>query len=124
MKGLSANAENIMTAIAEKDFMNEYTFIGGSALAIQIGHRLSEDLDFCKWKSAKDEKPNVNWPEIEKHMEQFGIAEKNILGFDQVDFFLKNKVKLTFYANQKRFSPVDEKVLILGNVYAPSSRMS
>jgi hypothetical protein len=27
----------------------EYTLIGGNALSLSIGHRLSEDLDFCTW---------------------------------------------------------------------------
>jgi hypothetical protein len=120
MKGLSAEAEKTLTAIAEKEFILEYTLVGGSALAVQIGHRLSEDLDFCRWKSSGENTPTVNWPEIEKHLNEFGIADKNILGFNQIDFFLNNGLKLSFYANQQRLSPVTEKVSILGNVHAPT----
>jgi predicted nucleotidyltransferase component of viral defense system len=120
MKGLSVQSENILTSIAECDFINDYTFIGGSSLAVQIGHRLSEDLDFYKWKTEKEKKPTVNWPEIEKHLEPFGIADKNILGFDQIDFFIENGVKVSFYANQRRKSPVMETVSILGKINAPN----
>ena len=31
--------------------INGYTLIGGSALSLQIGKRLSENLDFCKWST-------------------------------------------------------------------------
>jgi len=119
MKGLTDNTSNVLTVIAQSDFLTEYTFIGGSALAVQIEHRLSEDLDFCKWKSSVDNKPSVNWPEIEKYITPFGIKDRNILDFNQVDFFLKNGVKISFYANNLYTSPVKEKVNIAGNVYAP-----
>ena len=42
MKGLTENTEDILNQISRKDFLNGFTFIGGSAIAVQIDHRLSE----------------------------------------------------------------------------------
>jgi len=50
MKGLTEVTAKTLIDISGCDFLKEYTFIGGSAIAVQIEHRLSEDLDFCKWK--------------------------------------------------------------------------
>ena len=44
----------------------------------------------------------------------------NILGFDQVDFLLKDKVKVSFYANNLYTSPVNTKVRILNNIFTPN----
>jgi hypothetical protein len=93
--------------------------VGGSALALQIHHRLSEDLDFCIWtKNLKKHKPTVDWPYIEKELESVGkITARDVLGFDQVNFIL-NGVKLTFMAKQKNLSPVKHPVFLLNNISA------
>jgi predicted nucleotidyltransferase component of viral defense system len=36
----------VFEKLAEQSFMQSYVLVGGTALAIQIKHRLSEDLDF------------------------------------------------------------------------------
>jgi len=50
MKGLSKHTEVVFEQISKMECVKNYTLIGGTALALQIGHRLSEDLDFriCK----------------------------------------------------------------------------
>lgn len=61
MKGLTKNTANNIDSISRLKSIVEYTLIGGTALALQIGKRLSEDLDFCKWTSnIKKEKPVVD----------------------------------------------------------------
>ena len=55
MKGLSQQTEEIFKHISKLKCINNYTLIGGTALALQIGHRLSEDLGFCKWRKSKAE---------------------------------------------------------------------
>ena len=35
--------------LSENDYLNNFTFVGGSALAYYLHHRLSEDLDFFSW---------------------------------------------------------------------------
>ena len=50
MKGLSKETAQVFESLKDIEIFNEYMLIGGSALAMQIGHHLSEDLDFCKWQ--------------------------------------------------------------------------
>ncbi|HOS89171.1 MAG TPA: nucleotidyl transferase AbiEii/AbiGii toxin family protein [Prolixibacteraceae bacterium] len=117
MKGLSLQTEKLLISLSELPFIREYTLIGGSALALQIGHRLSEDLDFCIWsKNLKKDKPTVDWPLIEKELQPVGkITSRDVLGFDQVNFIVNN-VKLTFLAKQHHLSPLKTPVHLLNHI--------
>lgn len=118
MKGLTENTEKIFEAVSLLDCIKDYTLIGGTAISLQIGKRLSEDMDFCKWSTnLKTDNPAVDWPLIQKQLETIGKVDKEVLGFDQVDFFV-NDVKVTFMTLPKRLSPVTEVVPILNNIKA------
>jgi len=43
MRGLSKHTEEIFEQISKLECIKNYTLIGGTALALQLGHRLSED---------------------------------------------------------------------------------
>jgi hypothetical protein len=43
---MPANTLVVFNKLAEHRFITTYTLVGGTALSIQLGHRLSEDLDF------------------------------------------------------------------------------
>ena len=63
MQGLTESTNRIFDAISKLNCIKDYTLIGGTALSTQIGKRLSEDLDFCKWSTnLKTDKPTVDWP--------------------------------------------------------------
>jgi Nucleotidyl transferase AbiEii toxin, Type IV TA system len=49
MKGLSKEASEVLDSFSTIEALKDYYLIGGTALSLQIHHRLSEDLDFCKW---------------------------------------------------------------------------
>ena len=119
MKGLTKNTEKIFEAVSLLNCIKDYTLIGGTAISLQIGKRLSEDLDFCKWSTnLKKDKPTVDWPQIKKELETIGTIEKmDILGFDQVNFVVNN-VKISFLTKQKNLSPVIKLVPILNNIKA------
>jgi len=119
MPGLTAQTEKVFETISQLPFIQQYTLIGGSALALQIQHRLSEDLDFCIWtKNMKKDKPIVDWPVIEKEISTIGrVTSRVILGFDHVNFLL-NGVKLTFITKQNNRSPVKQPVPLLGYIFA------
>ena len=119
MNGLTKNTEKIFKAVSLLDCIKDYTLIGGTAISLQIGKRLSEDLDFCKWSTnLKTDNPAVDWPQIQKQLETIGKINKvEVLGFDQVDFFV-NDIKITFLTLPKRLSPVTELVPILNNIKA------
>ena len=119
MKGLTKDTDNLFVPLSKLKCISDYTLIGGSALSLQINKRKSEDLDFCIWtKDIKKDKPEVDWPSIEKELGIVGkITSRNILGFDQVDFIV-NKVRVTFMTKQNNLSPVKNPVKIINNVKA------
>ena len=115
-QGLTANIEAIIEQVAQLESIKPYILCGGTALAIQIGHRKSEDLDFMMWRTSKTEKPEVKWNIIEKELsEKIGeIDNFNILGFDQVEFLVKG-VKLSFFVSDN-YSPVSAPIDYIGNI--------
>ena len=116
-KGITPNIEAIIDNVAQLECIKPYTLCGGTALAMQLGHRMSEDLDFMMWRISKNEKPEVDWPIIEKEIqEKIGeIEHRDILGFDQVAFVVKG-VKLSFFVSNN-YSPVNEKIPYQGNIF-------
>jgi hypothetical protein len=47
MKGLSPDTEFVFNSIKRFEIFKDYILIGGTALSVQIDHRLSEDLVRC-----------------------------------------------------------------------------
>ena len=115
-QGLTAKVEAIIDKIAELECIKPYLLCGGTALAMQIGHRMSEDLDFMMWRISKTEKPEVNWNAIERELvAKVGEIESfNMLGFDQVEFVVEG-VKLSFFVSDN-LSPVAEPIEYIGNI--------
>lgn len=115
MKGLAPHTSTIFEAASKLDCIKPYVLVGGTALSLQIGTRLSEDLDFMSWRTAKDEKREVNWPVIKKELETIGTIDKcDILDLDHVEFVV-NGVKLSFYANPNQ-SPLQSEVHLINNI--------
>lgn len=119
MQGLTERTGKIFEAVSSLACISGYTLIGGSALSLQIGKRLSEDLDFCKWSTnLKTDRPTVDWPRIQKELETIGIIEKtDVLGFDQINFIVSG-VKISFLSKQENVSPVIRLVPILNQIKA------
>ena len=115
-QGLTAKVEAIIDKIAELECIKPYLLCGGTALAMQIGHRMSEDLDFMMWRISKTEKPEVNWNAIERELvAKVGEIESfNMLGFDQVEFVVEG-IKLSFFVSDN-LSPVAEPIEYMGNI--------
>ncbi|GHT11191.1 hypothetical protein FACS189426_12700 [Bacteroidia bacterium] len=109
-KGITEKMDAIIEKVAAMESIKPYILAGGTALAMQIGHRKSEDMDFMMWRKSKAEKPEVNWTAIEKELkEKIGEVESfNMLGFDQVEFVVAG-VKFSFYVSDN-FCPVSESV--------------
>lgn len=115
-KGLTDKIDAIIEKVATMESIKPYILAGGTALAMHIGHRKSEDLDFMMWRKSKNEKPEVNWTAIEKELtHKIGAVESfNMLGFDQVEFVVAG-VKFSFYVSNN-YSPVAEPISYLGNI--------
>lgn len=115
MKGLALQTAAIFDAVSRLECIKPYVLVGGTALSLQLGTRLSEDLDFMSWRQSRNEKREVDWPQIKKELEGVGIVEKiDILDFDHVEFVV-NGVKISFYANPN-YSPLREAILFHNNV--------
>ena len=105
MKGLSQHTEEIFEQISTLKYLKNYTLIGGTALAMQLEHRLSEDLDFCKWRKSKNDFVRIDeWRQIADELATIGKIEKNILDDNHIDFKV-NDVKITFYADNEFKEP-------------------
>ena len=115
MKGLAPHTSAIFEAVSKLECIKPFVLVGGTALSLQIGTRLSEDLDFMSWRTTKDEKREVNWPAIKKELETIGTVDKcDILDLDHVEFVV-NGVKLSFYANPN-LSPLQREVHLINNI--------
>jgi hypothetical protein len=104
IKGLSPATEQVFVQVSRMNSLSGYTLIGGTALALQLQHRLSEDLDFCKWKSSVNNRITVDWNVIENELQSIGKVKTDLLGDNQCDFFVQG-VKLSFYGNNIFYEP-------------------
>ncbi len=115
MKGLAQHTSTIFEAVSKLDCIKPYVLVCGTALSLQIGTRLSEDLDFMSWRKRKTDKCEVDWPYIKTSLQSIGNIEKlEILDMDHVEFIVEG-VKISFYANPN-FSPVKQEITILNNL--------
>lgn len=116
MKGLTPHTDKLFEKVCSLNCIKPYILVGGTALALQLEARLSEDLDFMSWKTDKKHKPEVDWVNIEKELTEIGIIEsREIWDFDHVEFIVSG-VKISFYASNK-FSPVVTPICVKSNLY-------
>jgi len=92
---ISENTRNVFNKLAEEKFLNDYTLVGGTALSLQLMHRLSEDLDFIYDGDVL--KTNL----IKKFIDKKFKGNYKLIKQDndhQLDFII-NDVKVTFFTN-------------------------
>ena len=115
MIALAPHTNLIFDKIVSLDCIKPYTLVGGTALAMQLQARLSEDLDFQSWKTNKSQKQEVDWVSIEKQLASIGIIQsREIWDFNHVEFKVSG-VKISFYACEKS-SPVLNPILVKANL--------
>jgi hypothetical protein len=97
MQGLAPQTTAIFDKIAELNCIRSYVLVGGTALSLQLGARMSEDLDFLQWKFHKADKTEVDWVAIEKELKTIGqVQVRDIWDFNHVEFLVSG-VKISFY---------------------------
>lgn len=102
-KALVEKTARILDSISKMDFIKPYVLVGGTALSLQLEHRLSEDLDFMRWQENKGENMDIEISLVRRELEQIlKINSTNIFEFNHVEFHIENSVKLSFYAPEKR----------------------
>ena len=116
MRVLAPHTNKIFDKVTSLQCIKPYCLVGGTALALQLETRLSEDLDFMSWKSLKVQKQEIDWVDIAKELKTIGTIEKqDIWDFNHVEFIVSG-VKISFYASNK-FSPVTSAVLLKDNLW-------
>lgn len=116
-KSLAPHTGKVFEIISQLECIKPYTLVGGTVLSLQIEKRQSEDLDFMKWLTKRNEKPEVDWPAIKKELESVGeIREYEVGSFDFVSFNFEG-VKLSFYAAPRKAVPSMQRIQYLNNLY-------
>lgn len=118
MQGLAPNTLNVFDKVSKLESIKGFVLVGGTGIALQINHRLSEDLDFCRWVPTTNPTNAISVKEIEAELKKnFEIVATNHLSFDQVDFRIEG-VKLTFFNEVglvcPQFTPITYSLNILG----------
>jgi predicted nucleotidyltransferase component of viral defense system len=117
MNGLSKHTEKIFERISLLECIKDYILIGGTALALQLNHRQSEDLDFCRWHKTKNERLEVDWYHIQQQLSTVGDTKITLLENTQCDFLVEG-VRITFLTDNKFKQPVGlQKIHCLNNIY-------
>lgn len=117
MEGLSDSANQIIERFSKLELLKDFQLIGGTALAIHIKHRISEDLDFCQWIPKRDAKYALDAKAIHQELKNaFGHVEMDHLDFHQVNYrIVEPSVRITFYQTDFR-KPVSPPVPLIGNI--------
>jgi predicted nucleotidyltransferase component of viral defense system len=106
----------VIEAISKTEFVKSFFLVGGTALSLQLKHRLSEDLDFMCWEQSKKEKSNIHIEKIKNELAQLFIISKiDILGNNHIEIHIDGSVKLSFYAPDK-MKPVITPIYYLNNL--------
>lgn len=101
IKGLATETAEVYDEISRLDCIKDLYLCGGTSIALQIHHRLSEDLDFELLGTRKD-RPVLPYREIISEVcDKFPGTEKDMLGDDHFQLFLPNHVKLSFFRPEK-----------------------
>jgi len=105
---LLPKAKQVLTELSQSEIMEDYTFVGGSALSCYLRHRLSEDLDFFSWNDTVD---------TERLLPIFNRQEFQIINrtAQQTDILYKG-VKITFFSNKWEELKIS-RVPLTGHIY-------
>ncbi|MBL6963305.1 MAG: nucleotidyl transferase AbiEii/AbiGii toxin family protein [Bacteroidetes bacterium] len=82
----------VLTELSKIEFISEFTFVGGSALAIYLEHRISEDIDLFSYKDTIDMDGIIQSISENHQLQIVNKSEK------QLDLIV-DQVKTTFFAN-------------------------
>ena len=98
----------VMIELSESEIMEDFTFVGGSALSCYLHHRLSEDLDFFSWDNSVD---------AERLLGIFNREGLHIINrsAQQIDLLYKG-VKITFFSSKWQ-ELAKSRISLLGHIH-------
>ncbi len=93
-QNLLPETASVLHQLSQSELLNDFTFVGRSALSVYLSHRLSEDIDLFTWHK------QINPIEIQQQLAALNFENMRIANLSslQADFIL-NGVKITFFAN-------------------------
>ncbi len=94
MNFLTDKTQKVFNSLSEYKILSEFTFVGGSAIAFYLQHRLSEDLDFFTWQKHLPEDISLFLNNISKTHKVEIVNSTN----ENIDVFIDG-IKVTFFAN-------------------------
>jgi len=94
---LPKTKEVLLQIVESCNFLDNYVFVGGSALALHICHRKSEDLDFFTYREGVFDKQ-----EIRKYIGRFDSRVILNESDEQIDLLIDG-VKVTFFDAKWKF---------------------
>lgn len=94
LKNLLPETAKVLEKLSKSDFVKEFTFVGGSALAVYLAHRLSEDIDLFTWNN------EINPVQLQDELQKLEFTQMRTVNLSakQADFVVDG-VKVTFFAN-------------------------
>ncbi len=102
--------EVFSTLVKTAPFLANYSLVGGSALALYLCHRKSEDLDFFTYNDS------FNRQDIFQYLKRFDRKEILTDSDDQLDVLIEG-VKVTFFNAKWGFlKPVDSQTLNIASL--------
>jgi predicted nucleotidyltransferase component of viral defense system len=87
---LLPDTKEVLKSLIKDEYLSNFILVGGSALALHLCHRKSEDLDFFSFQDGFDIQ------KIRKIVQKFKSKEILNISDEQVDVLL-NGVKVTFF---------------------------
>jgi predicted nucleotidyltransferase component of viral defense system len=118
IQGITEQTQEVFYKVSEIPLIQDFTLIGGTALAIHYNHRLSEDLDFCTWQKAPLNTEKVK-KEIGNHLEVIRIDE---LSPNHIDFYIgKEETKLSFFRDTEN-EPIIGSSKLHNNIHIASDK--
>jgi predicted nucleotidyltransferase component of viral defense system len=102
--------EVLSTLVKTAPFLSNYSLVGGSALALYLCHRKSEDLDFFTYSDS------FKRQDIVEYLKRFDRKEILTDSDDQLDVLIEG-VKVTFFNAKWGFlKPVDSQALNIASL--------
>ena len=94
LKSLLPSTEKVLVKLSETEIVKDFTFVGGSALAVYLNHRKSEDIDLFTHNSELDLQC------IQQTLTHLFKENIELINFNkqQADYICED-VKITFFAN-------------------------
>ena len=94
LEALLPNTKSVLLQLSKSVLLQDFTFVGGSAIAVHLDHRLSEDIDLFSWNKELDV------AKIQNTLSSYRFEEIRTITLNKLQCnYMINGVKVSFFAN-------------------------